>query len=155
MSRPAGPPRNPTTFDVLGNPELDPVRDWRELISRVADHCIARTYADHGPDRERRWQGHYTRRVLEEVLDTKELPIAWADVQTLAQAALIETMEQAAILGAALVMSWPASPAGFASWPDQAIALAGLRTDDGGIAIAEIAGEVDRRLDRRRGGSAN
>lgn len=141
-----------TIFDVLGDSELDAVRDWRELISRVADLCIEQTYADHGPGKERHWQGHYTRRVLEEVLDADPLPIPWQDVQPLAQSALIETTAQAAILGAALVMTWPTSPAGLESWPENAITLAGLRRDDGGIRIAGIAGEVDRRLDRRRGG---
>ncbi len=137
-----------TIFDVIGNPEHAVIRDWRELISRVADHCIERTYADHGPDKERRWRGHYTRRVLEGVLDTSPAPIPWHDVQEIAQSALIESIEQAAIIGAALVMTWPSSPAGLEEWPEQAIALAGLRLDDGGIHIASVAGEIDRRLRR-------
>ena len=136
----------PTIFDILGDHEKDPIRDWRELISRVADHCIERTYADHGMGKERRWRGHYTRRVLEGVLDTTAAPISWHDVHGLAQSALIESIEQAAIIGAALVMTWPSSPAGLEAWPEQAIALAGLRLDDGGVSIASIAGEVDRRL---------
>ncbi len=137
-----------TIFDVIGNPENAVVRDWRELISRVADHCIELTYADHGPGKERRWGGHYTRRVLEGVLDTTTPPIPWGDVQGLAQSALIESIEQAAIISAALVMTWPASPAGLEHWPEQAIALAGLRLDDGGIHLASITGEMDRRLRR-------
>lgn len=52
-----------TIFDVIGNPEHAVVRDWRELISRVADHCIEQAYADHGPGKERHWRAHYTRRV--------------------------------------------------------------------------------------------
>ncbi len=137
-----------TIFEVIGNPEHEVVRDWRELISRVADHCIELAYADHGPGKERQWRGHYTRRVLEGVLDTSAAPIPWHDVQGLAQSALIESIEQAAIIGAALVMTWPSSPAGLEGWPEAAIALAGLRADDGGISMAPIAGEIDRRLRR-------
>lgn len=86
--------------------------------------------------------------MLAGVRDTTPAPIPWYDLQGLAQSALIESIEQAAIFGAALVMTWPSSPAGFAGWPEQAIALAGLRLDDGGINMGPIAGEIDRRLRR-------
>ena len=133
-------------YDVLHDPENDAVQDWRELISRVAKLCIDRTYADHGVDKEHRWSGHFTRRVLEDALDTTLPPISWADVQSLTQAALMESVNQSAIVGAALVMTWPASPAGFEDWPERAIALSSLRLDDGGIDISPLAREIDRRL---------
>lgn len=62
------------------------------------------------------------------------------------QSAIMESVEQAAIIGAALVMTWPASPDGLEAWPEQAIALAGLRLDDGGIESASIAREVNQQL---------
>lgn len=139
MSDPAA-----TVYDVIHGDEYGPALDWREMIVRMTDLCLRRTY---GFDHDSGWSRSANRRALEDLLDLHELPpgLAASDLQDLVQTTIDETERQHAIVGAALVMAWPSDPRSFGEWPDRAIALATLATD----ARAPLSEGLGRRVLRR------
>ena len=140
-------------YDVIGSDELGPCQDWRDLIVRVADFCMRRVYRSEADPAE--WGRPVNRQVLEGLLDATSLPadLTVGDLQHLTQAAINEAEDMHAILGAALVMAWPASPVGLVDWPDRAIALSGLRNDRAGVHADPVG--LEMRRTRRRAVSSS
>lgn len=129
-----------TIYQILHDDEDGPVDDWRVLVARLADEIIRTHYQDE----TRRWPGPFNRRVLEDILDTREIPINWTDVQGLSQAAAADATTLGAIVGACLALTWPQTPAGLDTWLDRASELTGLAIDEAGITPGWQAVEVSQ-----------
>ncbi len=121
-----------TIPQILHDDDEGLIDDWRGLIARLADE-ITRT---HYQDETRRWPGPFNRRVLEDILNTRAIPIAWGDVRGLAQAATADAMTLGAIVGACLALTWPQTPAGLDTWLDRVRALTRLAIDEAGVTPA-------------------
>ena len=128
-------------YQHLHGSEEGPVADWRELIAQMTAVIVSAHYAEY----QRLWPRPLTRRVLEAVVDTRENPTDWGNIQELVSGAAEEAMALGAIVGAALVMTWPSDPSGFDDWLDHATARTALAIDEAGRTPGHLAVELRKR----------